>query len=176
LMPSLDYQFMNDTDMGRLIGYIQSLEPVDNDPGEVRPGPIGRIIILDSSSGFVAAQQIDHASIEPMNDVEVAVSVEYGQYVSYTCTGCHSANFTGGPFPGAAPGDPPPSNLTPHESGLADYTLEDFTGVIRNGIKPDGSVIDPQFMPWNSLGQMTDTEIEALYLYLQSLDPLPYNS
>lgn len=45
---------------------------------------------------------------------------------------------------------------------------------IREGERPDGSDIDP-FMPWKSLGRMTDTELRAINVYLPSLPPMPAN-
>jgi hypothetical protein len=38
------------------------------------------------------------------------------------------------------------------------------------GARPNGSELDP-FMPWRAAGQMTDDEIRALWLDLQSVPP-----
>ena len=40
---------------------------------------------------------------------------------------------------------------------------------MRTGPEPDGEEISSQFMPWESIGQMTDDELRALRMYLQSL-------
>jgi hypothetical protein len=43
--------------------------------------------------------------------------------------------------------------------------------VLRTGQKPDGSRIDEKQMPWPTMGRMTDDEIGALFMFLQSLPP-----
>ena len=40
---------------------------------------------------------------------------------------------------------------------------------MRKGFEPDGEEIFSQFMPWESIGQMIDNELRALWMYLQSL-------
>jgi hypothetical protein len=40
---------------------------------------------------------------------------------------------------------------------------------MRKGFEPGGEEISCQFMPWESIGQMTDDEFRALWMYLQSL-------
>jgi hypothetical protein len=43
---------------------------------------------------------------------------------------------------------------------------------MRTGITPGGKqLID--FMPWEYFGQMTDDELKAVWMYLQSLPALP---
>ncbi len=136
-------------------------------------GPIGRVLILpDHTNDFLPGAIIDHDSVDVWSDVERGANPEYGHYLVRNCVGCHGLNFSGGPVPGESI---PASNLTFHESGIADYTLEDFGNAMRNGVRPDGSAIDP-VMPWNLYGELTDTEIEAMYLYFQALDPLPYET
>jgi hypothetical protein len=41
---------------------------------------------------------------------------------------------------------------------------------LRSGRRPDGSAIS-QVMPFNSLKQMNDTDVRALYAYLKTLPP-----
>ena len=52
------------------------------------------------------------------------------------------------------------------------WSEEQFITTMRTGITPGGKhLID--FMPWKNFGQMTDDELKAVWLYLQSLTPLP---
>ncbi len=48
----------------------------------------------------------------------------------------------------------------------------DFERAVRQGIRADGTVISP-IMPWEQFSQLTDDEMEALWLYLQSIPPIP---
>ena len=50
----------------------------------------------------------------------------------------------------------------------ANWTREDFYRALRLGLRPDGSSIDPS-MPWKLTAHMTDTELDALWSYFQSL-------
>ncbi len=175
LMPSHDYAHYTDDDMGNLIAYIRSLPPVDRDMGDTYFGIITRAFVFDAELGLIAARLIDHKNVTPA-DVEVAASVEYGEYMVRTCTGCHGANLSGGPLPAGDPDPPPASNLTFHETGMAGWTLDELDTLLRTGVNPDGTQLDPAYMPWPAFSQLTDVEIEAIYLYLESVDPLPYNT
>ena len=47
---------------------------------------------------------------------------------------------------------------------------------MREGKRPDGTDINPVAMPWPAFSQMTDTELAALWLYLETLPPTPYGN
>jgi cytochrome c553 len=60
------------------------------------------------------------------------------------------------------------ANLTPHrEDGLGAWSKGDFVRALREQRRPDGTRIDP-VMP-AAMGKMTDTELAALWNYLQTL-------
>lgn len=63
------------------------------------------------------------------------------------------------------------ANLTP-AGNLGHWTYEGFATALRTGITPDGKVLDPAVMPWPMALEMTDTELEALWLYIRSLPPV----
>lgn len=65
---------------------------------------------------------------------------------------------------------------SPGEDDIGHYTLEDFQQALQRGQRPDGSAIDEQAMPWNLYSLLTDEEVEAIWLYLQSLEPLADNT
>jgi hypothetical protein len=44
---------------------------------------------------------------------------------------------------------------------------------LRQGVRPDGSAIDPAKMPWVRSGHMTDDEILAIWSYARSLPDRP---
>lgn len=169
IMPSTDYYRISDEDLGKMIAYLQSLEPVDQEWPESQPGPLARVLVVTGQLPF-AAEEIDHSFVPPKS-VKAEVSAAYGDYLAATCTGCHGTDFSGGPVPGAAPGDPPAANLTP-ASNLANWSEEDFMATLRTGVTPEGKVLDPQYMPWPITTLMTDDELSALWLHFQSLPPV----
>ena len=67
-----------------------------------------------------------------------------------------------------------PLNLTPDETGLKGYSLDDFKQVMKTGKrKKDGRKLD-SMMPVESFGQFDDVEMQALFGYLQSLPATPF--
>lgn len=169
VMPATDYARMSDEDLGRVIAFLQSAPPVDRTMPESKIGPLGRVLTVANQLPAYAAEKIDHTA-PAIISIEPEVSVEFGGYVATTCTGCHQPDFAGGPLPGAEPGAPPAANLTP-SGHLGDWTYEGFATALRTGVTPENKVLDPAVMPWPIAERMTDVEMEALWLYLQSLPP-----
>ncbi|MCG6144279.1 c-type cytochrome [Leptospira bandrabouensis] len=165
-MPSTDFQGMTNEDVGKLISFLRSRPAIDKSQGEVKPGPLGRFLFLIGEIPvFVSAEIINHETTHLAN-ITPSVSIEYGKYVASTCTGCHGFNLKGGPIQGAPPEWPPAQNISKH--GLTKYTESNFIQTIRTGKRPDGT--EMKFpMPWKSLGQLTDTELKALWMYLQTI-------
>ncbi len=66
------------------------------------------------------------------------------------------------------------TNLTPHETGLGTWSEEAFVRSMRTGKHegdPDKRGILPP-MPWRHYQSMTDTDLRAIWSYLQSLPPI----
>lgn len=63
-------------------------------------------------------------------------------------------------------------NITPEpEHGLGDWTLDDFIAAMTEGRAPDGRHYYPVF-PYTSYTQMKRQDLEDLWAYLQSLEPV----
>ncbi len=164
MMPSYEYYPIGDEDLAAMIGYLKSMPPVDRDNRPQEVGPVGRILIATGQMKVLtSAKFIDHDAPHPPAP-ERGVTVEYGEYLGTTCTGCHGENLAGGVSLG--PNAPMSSNLTP--AGLTEYDRDAFFTALRAGYKADGSQID-KIMPYSQFAEMTDDEIDALWLYLQSL-------
>lgn len=165
-MPATDYTGMTDEDTGKLISYLRSVPAVDREFLPPKAGPLGRFLFLIGEIPvFVSAERIDH-NAKPVTKINPTVSVEYGKYVAATCTGCHRDNFAGGPIQGAPPEWPPAQPIT--AKALSKWNEAQFIAALRTGKRPDGSMIKFP-MPWQSLGKLTDTEMKALWKYLQSI-------
>jgi len=63
----------------------------------------------------------------------------------------------------------------PHETGLKDWTYQDFTTLLREGKRKNGKVLDP-FMPFEALKNLNEVEMSALWAYLQSVPPHPFGA
>lgn len=166
-MPSHEFYFLSDEDLGALIAYLKSVPPVDNQPPEISVGPLGRVLFLAGQLDLVPAEKIDHEAPRPVVP-ESGVTVEYGEYMAVGCIGCHGPGFSGGPIPGVPPEWPPAANLTPG-GNPANWSEQDFINTLRSGFTPESKQLNSQYMPWPTYSQMTDDELAAMWLYLQSL-------
>jgi mono/diheme cytochrome c family protein len=172
LMPSGIFYYLSDEDLGALIAYLKSLPPMDNELPKSELGPLGRVMLalgqLPPEVTVPDVHVIDHYAPRPVPP-EPGVTVEYGEYLANSCTLCHGANLNGqtireGPNVYVA------LNLTPGgEVGC--WSEEQFIATMRTGVTPGGHPLK-DFMPWKYFGQMTDDEIKAVWLYLQSLPAL----
>jgi len=170
LMPSRISYYLSDDDLADLIAYLKSLPPVDNELPKTELGPLGRVML---TLGQLPADlipdviSIDHTGPRPVAP-EPGVTVEYGAYLAKTCTSCHGSNFNGQLLQWA---DSLAPNLTPGGE-LRFWSEEDFMRTLRTGITPGGHQLK-DVMAWKYFGQMTDDELKAVWLYLQSLPALP---
>ncbi len=172
-MPCEDYRFLDDRDLGQIVAYLRTLPASDNDPGPTRLGPLGRVLFLKGDLPYLAAERLDHAAPVPSAPPE-GPTVEYGRYLAAACTGCHGEHFSGGKIPGTPPEWPAAANITPDAaSGLGDATEEQFVAAVTRGERRAGGTIDPSFMPWRQLADLTPDEVRALWLYLRTVPPRP---
>lgn len=176
VMPSHEYNPLNDDDLGAMMAYLKSMPPVDNQPPANTVGLLGRILLVTGLVPVLPAGRINHTAPRP-TAVARGATVEYGYYLSQSCIGCHGEGLSGGPIPGLPPEPPLPRNLTPDAAtGLGNWSQEDFLVAIREGQRPDGTAINPKAMPWPSFKLMTDEELQALWLYLRSVPAQPYGN
>ena len=172
-MPSYEYIDLGPRDLKALIAYLEQLKPVESDVPVMRVGPILRLNYLTGVYPLVAADVIDHS--KPLEAApEPGPTARYGEYLATGCVGCHGPNFSGGPIPGVPPSWPPASNLTPHqETGLGDWSRQQFMETLRTGTLPSGRQMNNRHMPWQTTAAMTDMELQALWRFLMSLPPRP---
>lgn len=168
-MPSQDFQIMSDQELADIVAYIRSMPPVDNEVGAIELGPVGTVLVALGQIPL-SADLIPHDAPHVARPPETAATAEFGQHIAGVCTGCHGADLAGGPIPGGDPSWPPARNLTPHVGGLAAWSYQDFTRVMREGKRPDGSdLLQPMAAMTPFAANMTETELQALWAYLQSL-------
>ncbi|WP_332741593.1 c-type cytochrome [Hydrogenophaga sp.] len=167
IMPSEDYNRFTDDDLASLVAYVRSLPPASGQGAVVKlPLPVralyGYGAILD------AAARIDH-TLPPQQPVPEGVTLAHGAYVANMCIGCHGVGLVGGKIPGGPPDWPPAAQLTPGDGSVMGRYLsaEAMIAMFRSGKRPDGTAV--QVMPFESLREMSETDLRALYLYLKAL-------
>ena len=159
-MPAEAYAALGDADLAAVLGYLRTLSPVDREMPSPRIGPIARLLYLGGNFPLLPVELVDHER-RPAAPAPGA-TVEYGEYLATVggCRSCHGAGLAG-------TGDPAAPDITVTRLGA--WTETDFFRALREGLRPDGSAIDPEKMPWVRSGRMTDEEIRAVWMYLRSL-------
>jgi mono/diheme cytochrome c family protein len=113
--------------------------------------------------------------------------LEHGRYLVETvaaCGNCHTPKGPGGPMPDKkfAGGDiikhadftAATPNITPDpETGIGRWTDDQVILAIREGRRPDGSLLGPA-MPSRSYRNLADEDVKAIVAYLRSVTPV-YN-
>jgi mono/diheme cytochrome c family protein len=172
LMPSRVFYYLNDDDLGALVAYLKSLPPIDNEQPKTDLGPIGRVMLaLGQLPPEIVPNVtvIDHYATRPATPGP-GVTVEYGEYLAHICALCHGPNLNGQTVREGGNAYVALNLTRGGEAGF--WSEEQFITTMRTGVTPGGhQLID--FMPWKYFGQMTDDELKAVWMYLQSLPALP---
>jgi mono/diheme cytochrome c family protein len=110
-------------------------------------------------------------------------AIERGSYLVNTigaCGNCHARDsafnrtpdLAGGLEENLAPGHIVFPNITPDpETGIGKWTEAEIVVALRDGKRPDGSIIGPP-MPIVAYRQLSDHDAEAIAAYLRSLKPV----
>ena len=101
-----------------------------------------------------------------------------GRYlvVAADCHACHTYR-DGPPWAGGLPFDTPfgtihATNITPDpENGIGKWTRRDFHRALRDGIAPGGRHLYPA-MPYASYRDLTAEDVDAMYAYLTTREPI----
>ncbi|WP_126976484.1 cytochrome c [Frigidibacter oleivorans] len=93
------------------------------------------------------------------------------------CEACHTAEG-GTPFAGGRPIESPlgtiySTNITPDpETGIGDYTLDQFRNVLYDGLREDGAHLYPA-MPYANYRRLSEEDVRALYhFFMEELEPV----
>jgi len=161
--------FLSDKDLGAIIAYVKSAPPVDRELKGKQFTLLAKILLAVGVLDKLPVETVSHET--HVSSPVPAVSIEYGEYLvnTHDCRVCHGPQLNGGPFP-----DPTITlispNLTPGGE-LGFWTEEQFVETIRTGVTPSGHQFN-EHMPWEQYKLLTDDELKAMFVYLQSLPKL----
>lgn len=172
IMHSDAYHHLGEEDLSALIAYVKAAPPVDNEVPPTRTAPLGRVFValglFDSEAvPLIPAEVIDHGALLAKGPAR-GVTAEYGRYLVAIglCSMCHGPDLRGG-LP-IEEGAPPGPNIVVYGDPEG-WSEEQFVRTLRTGVTPYGKALDPELMPWEMYGKMTDEELSAIRGYLVSL-------
>lgn len=166
VMPSKEFHYLSDRDLGAIIAHIKNLRPVDNVTHGYQLSFFSHILAAFGAFGdFLAVESIQHDVHPPAP--EPGVTVAYGEYLVNTggCRACHGEDLAGGRDPN--PQAPPSPNLTPG-GPLKTWSETEFMLTLRTGFTPDKRPLQDVFMPWTSFSNFNDDELRAIWMYLRA--------
>ena len=170
-MPMMFYRGLADDDLRAIVAYLRAQPPVKN----AVPKSQYRIKLPPSYGPEVKSVRAPSRQDQ----------VKYGEYLAGPlghCMDCHTpwvkgvpdmskAGAGGNPFRGPW-GVAVARNLTPHETGLKDWTDAEIERAVRHGVRKDGTPLKPP-MAYDWYRNISDADMRALIAYLRSLRPLP---
>jgi mono/diheme cytochrome c family protein len=168
IMPSEDYNRLTDADVAAIVAYARQLPSASGQRAIVQLSLPVKVLY---GLGLVrdAAETIDH-TLAPAQPVAAGVTAAHGAYVANGCIGCHRAGLVGGKIAGAPPSWPAAARLAPGpDIVMPRYRdVRAFAAMLKSGKRPDGSAVS-EVMPFSSLRELNDLDVQALYLYLTTL-------
>ena len=171
-MPIEFYRHMSDNDVAAIIAYLRAQPPVRN----AVPKSEYRMPLPPSYGPPLKSVKAPPASNK----------VAYGGYLVNIghCLECHTPRDAKGMLvhdkPGAGGqrfkgpwGESVSRNLTPHASGLKDWTDAQIIRAVREGVNREGQPYKPP-MGFPFYKNISDADMGAIVSYLRSLKPQPF--
>ncbi|MCC5916595.1 MAG: c-type cytochrome [Cryomorphaceae bacterium] len=179
LIPFMQKPNLADDDLRDIIAFLRSDDPMvkasDIEPGETKYSRVGKMAI-----GSEKPTPWKHGIQKPGSSDKLA----YGKYLidNLACYDCHSKSFAkvdkvdiekskgfmggGNKMLNKLGEKVLTPNLTPHETGIKDWTEADFARAITQGFTKGNKVIA---YPMPLYPDLNPTEISAMFAYLQSI-------
>jgi hypothetical protein len=170
-MPVQDISWLPDSDVVAIVSYLRTIQGGDRPNGLTVIKTLGKVLDRADQLALDVARRIDHGRVEPVPAPEPTAA--YGAFLTRACTGCHGEHLSGGPLPGAPSSFATPLNLTPDDTGLKDWTFADFDKLMKTAARKNGKTLDA-LMPTEAWKNLDQTEMHAIWAYLQSLPPAPF--
>lgn len=178
VMPYHSYGKLDKSDILAVVAYLRTLKPIENEI-KLSEADFPFSLILNT-----IPKDPEHQSRPDTSDV-----LNYGKYLftAAACNECHTKEDKGEDLPGmeSAGGFEFPlpggivrsANITPdHKTGIGSWTKEMFIGKFKYYSSPEAKKIKSTgyntIMPWTMYAGMSESDLGAIYTYLQSIKPV----
>lgn len=172
VMPSADYYYLSDQDLGSIVAYLRTVPPVNQTWGSKQFTLLGNAMIgAGMFDALLMAARIERAGPRPVAPA-IGVTVDYGGYLVRLngCRQCHGQQLSGGKVDDPTIDMSAPS-LT-QAGALTTWSSDQFIHTMRTGKTPAGKPLN-EAMPWKNYAKMSDDELKAIFMYLHALSKLP---
>jgi len=180
IMPHPNYGKLDTKDIYAIIAYIRTLKPIEN---KVAPS------VADFPMTIILNLIPQKAT--PQARPDTSDKIAYGKYLftAASCTDCHTKMDKGKPIEGMRlaggfefkmpTGTVRSANITPEvETGIGGWTEDVFVNRFR--LYADSSYKSPKIgkgefntiMPWMMYGQMSKSDLAAIFAYLKTEKPI----
>mgnify|MGYP001814863214 CR=1 FL=1 len=138
IMPSSGFATLSADDLASMIAYLETIPPAGEPVGGRSISTLGKIVL---AAGMFPDEYKLSQGVEQV-EVPRAATAEYGAYLAgITCFDCFW--------------------------DLSDWSEDDFRRVVREGVLPDGSPVepsDPDAAPWANLDSV---DVDAMWAYVE---------
>ncbi|MEJ1242444.1 c-type cytochrome [Chryseolinea sp. T2] len=171
LVGIMPFNSMSDEDLTAVVSYMRTMKPVRNAVPEHDINILGKALMRF----VIGPVEAEVSHLKPDS------SAAYGKYLAYTvanCNGCHTrrgaaGGYEGDPFGGGNEwktenGTFISPNITPNDTvgRIAKWNYEVFERRFRAG-----KLMEETPMPWENFQEMSESDLKAIYNFLQSLEP-----
>ncbi|MCX6023426.1 MAG: cytochrome c [Chloroflexi bacterium] len=158
VMPWENLRVYSDEDLDAMVAFLRTVPPVKR---AVTPSDAP----LPAREGFYAAASQRARPVGGPQAPGGTQNPERGRYLmtAFGCTDCHGPNLAGGFPPFFA------ANITnDNAAGLGRWNNEQIVKAVREGVKPDGSVIRPPMPSLTAYRHMNDDDMYNIIAYIRS--------
>ena len=172
--PPMPVEFLrqvSDEDLAAMIAYLRTQAPVRN--------------AVAKSAYKMPLPPNYGPTLGKVSAPSASDAIRYGGYLVSMghCMDCHTPQVKGQPdmslmgsggrsFPGPY-GVSLSRNLTPHESGLKNWTDAEIVRAVQTGVSRDGTRLKPP-MAYDWYRNVSASDMRSVVAYLRSLKPLPF--
>ncbi|WP_248307974.1 cytochrome c [Bosea sp. AS-1] len=140
---------------------------------------VGAVAVGSVFLGAFETSVVSRAVDNPLGAGEMKKLAERGAYVATAadCYACHTAK-DGAPWAGGLPFETPfgtlyATNISPDKRfGIGNWTRAEFHRAVRDGVGKGARHLYPA-MPYASYRGMSEADVDAVYAYLMTREPMP---